>query len=283
MPESLSSLALWSAPEIPFAQAEDLARMLGIPWIKTPPEQGPLLCLGEDRLEFRILGNSELSGGLWVDFDSATARRRSRQTSSELLIQAAKIRRVSHPLLIDATAGLGRDALLLATHGFRVEMIEINPVVAALLSDGLNRASRLSHLRMVTERIRLRSGNSVEIFTDLAELPEVIYLDPMFPERSKSAKVKQNLRLLQYLDDRSIAPESLLQAALLVGAKKVVVKRPLKGPHLAGKVPSYSLKGKAVRFDIYVGSGRKGPLEQPVTNQDEQGANKTFNGVATQP
>jgi 16S rRNA (guanine1516-N2)-methyltransferase len=213
-----------------------------------------------------MLGDPELAGGLWVDFDSTAARRRSRLIGSELLIQAAKVRRVTSPLLIDATAGLGRDAFLLARHGFRVEMIEVNPVVAALLADGLARARCLAHLQTVAERIRLRSGNGVELLAELHEMPEVIYLDPMFPERTKSAKVKQNLRLLQHLDAHSIAPEPLLQAALAVGAKKVVVKRPLKGPHLGGREPSYTLKGKAIRFDIYLGPGKKEPLAPPGPN-----------------
>ena len=79
----------------------------------------------------------------------------------------------------------------------------------------------------------------------------------MFPERSKTAKVKQDLQLLQLLDPKSEPPEQLLLAALAVQAKKVVVKRPLKGPFLGERPPSYSLRGKAVRFDVYVGSGKK--------------------------
>ncbi len=262
MPHAPTAIALWAAPTIPAVQARALAQRLGLPCLDKVPEQGPLLCLGEERLEFRIQGNAELSGSLWVDFDSAAARRRSRHTGSELLIQAAKIRRVQNPLLIDATAGLGRDGFLLATHGFRVEMIELHPVMAALLADGLARAERVEALQPVVERIRLYQGDSGERLAHLEEVPEVIYLDPMFPQRSKSAKVKQNLRLLQYLDDQSIAPEPLLSAALAVGANKVVVKRPLKGPYLAGRPPSYSLKGKAIRFDIYLGPGKNVLQEQ---------------------
>ena len=267
MSDPLAAIALWAAPEIPLPQAEELARQLEIPLMGNPPDQGPLLCLGGDRLEFRLQGaDPELGGSLWVDFNSTVARWRSRHTGSELLIQAAKIRRVQNPLLIDATAGLGRDGFLLAAHGFRVEMIEINPVVAALLADGLARAERVSQLQSVTERIRLHRGDSVARIACLEEVPEVIYLDPMFPRRSKSAKVKQNLRLLQYLDDHRVAPERLLSAALAVGPNKVVVKRPLKGTFLSEKTPSYSLKGKAIRFDVYLGPGKKEPLNPPGRN-----------------
>ena len=75
MPDPLAAIVLWAAPEIPMSQAEELARQLGIPYVKEAPERGPLLCLGKDRLEFRIHGDAELDGSLGVDFDSTTARR----------------------------------------------------------------------------------------------------------------------------------------------------------------------------------------------------------------
>lgn len=264
MPDFPAAITLWAAPEVAAFQAEALARQLGIVRAHTLPENGPLLWLTTEGLAFRLLNDPEFSGILRVDFDSTIARRRSRQTNHELLIQAAKIRQAAHPLLIDATAGLGRDGFLLATHGFRVRMIEANPVVAALLADGLARAGRLPHLAATVARIGLTWGNAADLLSTLPEPPEVIYLDPMFPERNKSAKVKQDLRLLQVLHTHAptTTPEALLMAALAVGARKVVIKRPLKGPPLAGLAPSYSLKGKAVRFDVHVGSGKKEPLAQ---------------------
>jgi 16S rRNA (guanine1516-N2)-methyltransferase len=81
----------------------------------------------------------------------------------------------------------------------------------------------------------------------------------MFPERTKSAKVKQELRLLQLLDQKTAAPEEMLRLALTLRVKKVVVKRPLKGPQLLELPPSYTIKGKAVRFDVYVGGEKKAP------------------------
>jgi 16S rRNA (guanine1516-N2)-methyltransferase len=271
MPDRFASIPLWVAPGADLLQAATLARELDINRIDTPPNQGPLLRLTRDRLEFCILGNPDLPGALWVDFESVQAQRRSRFSGRELLIRAARIRGVEHPLLVDATAGLGRDGFLLAAHGFRVEMIEANPVVAALLADGLARARRLSHLKAVLDRIRLVVGNAVEVFSTLQEQPAVIYLDPMFPERTKSAKVKQDLRLLQLLDQHNNAPEDLLATALATGVKKVVVKRPLKGPFLADLRPSYSLKGKAVRFDVFQGKHRKESPARPAQAAAEQG------------
>lgn len=264
----LDAMVLWATSGAGEAQAEALCQRLRIARVATVPQAGPYLCLHEQRLEFRMAGNAELPGALWVDFDGEEARRRSRQPSGELLVRAAKIRQLAEPLLIDATAGLGRDGFLLACQGFRVCMIEANPVIAALLADGLARAGQLPHLQTAVSRLELRVGDAVNGLNNLAEHPAVVYLDPMFPERSKTAKVKQNLRLLRLLEGKVSAPEPLLQAALATGARKVVVKRPLKGPFLADLAPSYTLKGKAVRFDVYVGATKKNPLATP----DQPGA-----------
>nr|WP_320009821.1 class I SAM-dependent methyltransferase [uncultured Desulfobulbus sp.] len=244
---------LWAAPEVSSARAEALAHTIGTVLVDPLPHQGQVLILNSERLSFHLMGDPELKGSLWVDFTSASTQQRSRQVSRELLVKAARIRHIDQPLLIDATAGLGKDGFLLASHGFQVEMIELNPVVAALLADGLARAAEVEQLTQVVARIQLHRGNSIERLRSLTKIPHVIYLDPMFPERSKSAKVKQNLRLLQQLDAHAIPPEELLTAALTTKVKKVVVKRPLKGPYLGDRRPAYSLKGKAVRFDVYLG------------------------------
>lgn len=241
------------APE----RASNLAQALAIPLVAVPPAEGLLLRLTPEHLELRRLGDPTLPGALWVDFNRPVARRRLRHPGEELLIQAAKVRNATQPLLIDAAAGLGRDGFLLAASGFRVLMLECNPVVAALLADGLQRAGQTLELADIAARIRLTTANALDCLPALAEQPDVIYLDPMFPERSKTAKVKQDLQLLQLLDQKSEPPEQLLFAALAAQAKKVVVKRPLKGPFLGDRKPSYSLRGKAVRFDVYVGSGKK--------------------------
>jgi 16S rRNA (guanine1516-N2)-methyltransferase len=255
----LPSLAVLDDPHGTPSPSHLLARSLGIPLVTDPLTATLLLQYTQERLELCKPGDPELPGALWVDFTGPTARRRSHHPHRELLVQAAKVRKTAQPLLIDATAGLGRDGFLLAAAGFRVRMVECNPVVAALLEDGLNRARRIVELAGLVERIHLFAGDALEYLPGLTEQPDVIYLDPMFPERTKSAKVKQELRLLQLLNQKTASPEHLLQAALALQPKKVVVKRPLKGPHLLAMLPSYALRGKAVRFDVYVGEGKKAP------------------------
>ena len=81
---------------------------------------------------------------------------------------------------------------------------------------------------------------------------DVVYLDPMFPERRKSAQVKKELQMLQMLATCEPSPEHLLTAALATAAKRVVVKRPRRAPCFTTRSPSHSLSGKTIRFDVYI-------------------------------
>jgi len=176
----------------------------------------------------------------------------------ELLVRAARVRGAgAEPLAVDATAGLGEDALLLSAAGFRVVMYESDPTIAALLRDALRRAATEPALARVCARMELREEDSVAALRGMGELaqeerPAVVYLDPMFPERRKSAAVKKKFQLLHYLERPCANEDELLAAALAACPRKVVVKRPVKGPYLAGMKPSHSLAGKAVRYDCYV-------------------------------
>ena len=239
------------------ARAASLARELALPLIDDPHQAELLLVLGPRGLALRRPNDPALTGELRVDFDRPAASRRQQSPHRELVVQAARLRRAGErPLVVDATAGLGRDGFLLAAAGFRVVLCERNPVVAALLRDGLARAALLPRTAAIAARIRLIAADFADGLEQLSERPAVIYLDPMFPPRSKSAKVKQELQLLQLLEGTGGGESDaarLLQTALAAGPRKVVVKRPLKGPALAGPAPSHVLRGKAVRFDVYTG------------------------------
>ncbi len=184
------------------------------------------------------------------DFRDMLPRLARGRLGRELLVRAAKVKGVENPLVVDATAGLGQDALLLAAAGFRVKLFERNEVIAALLADALRRASADAGLADVVARMELSGSDSVEGLRTLAEHADVVYLDPMFPERRKSAAVKKKFQLLHHLERPCDDAEELLHAAMEARPRKVVVKRPAKGPFLAGVEPSYSIKGKAVRYDV---------------------------------
>ena len=158
----------------------------------------------------------------------------------------------SAPTAIDATAGLGEDALLLAAAGFSVQLYEYDPVIAALLRDALRRAAAVPELAAIVERMQLFEADSLVALPQLPEPPDLILLDPMFPARQKSALIKKKFQLLQQLERPCAEEDALVNAAIAAHPRKVVIKRPLKGPYLAGRKPSYSLTGKSIRFDCLV-------------------------------
>lgn len=211
-----------------------------------------MLCLSSSGLSLQK-GNMSLH----CEFQDMLSRIKPGKLQSELLVKAAKIKSsnssVSTSLTaIDATAGLGQDSFLLAAAGFSVHMYEQDPIIAALLRDALQQANHNPNLFPITQRMHLYEKNSILALQTITETPDVIYLDPMFPARTKSAAVKKKFQLLHELEQPCENEEVLLQAAEALHPRKIVVKRMLKGPCLAQKKPSYSLKGKSIRYDCYV-------------------------------
>ena len=197
--------------------------------------------------------NSE-AGAVRVDFtEGALAHRRQfGGGSGQMIAKAVGVQGSVRPHVLDATAGLGRDAFVLACLGCSIDMIERHPVVAALLADGLQRASQHGDTAAITAQMRLQQGDAITLMRQWqGEVPQVIYLDPMFPERSKSAQVKKEMRLFQPLVGGDDDAPLLLEAALALASHRVVVKRPRIAPAIAGVKPSYTLQGKSSRYDIY--------------------------------
>ena len=209
--------------------------------------------VGPDGLQFVELG-AHAAGPIRVDFVSGAVahRRLFGGGSGQMIAKAVGIAPGIRPTIIDATAGLGRDAFVLAELGCAMTLIERQPLIAALLEDGLQRASADPEVGPIVARMRLHSGNAIELLGAWEnEAPQVIYLDPMFPHRDKSAQVKKEMRLFRPLAGDDDDAPALLDAALALATHRVVVKRPRKAPAIAGKPPSYTLEGKSSRFDIY--------------------------------
>lgn len=187
------------------------------------------------------------------DFTRMLPRLKAGNLPKELLVRAARIKGVDEQLTaVDATAGLGEDSLLLAAAGFQVKLYERNPVVYELLRDALRRAADVPELGQIVDRMQVFHGDSVEGMKRMESPPDVILLDPMFPARQKSALVKKKLQTIQKLEQPCLDEEELLLTAMSAGPKKLIIKRPPKGPWLAGIKPDHSIEGKAVRFDCFV-------------------------------
>jgi 16S rRNA (guanine1516-N2)-methyltransferase len=156
--------------------------------------------------------------------------------------------------VVDATAGWGRDSAVLAALGCAVTMIERHAVVAALLADGVARASLSAEaeVQRFLPRLRLVQADAADwLMTAADPQPDVVLLDPMFPDRAGSAAVRKEMVLFQRLVGDDADAERLLVAALDRARHRVVVKRPLAAPPLQGRAPDFSLKGKSTRFDVY--------------------------------
>ena len=192
-----------------------------------------------------------------MDFGSTALRYRRRSGTAELLGRAVGRNRQRPLVILDATAGLGRDAFILAGLGHEVRLCERDPVVAELLRAGLEAAARLPEdgLREIALRMSLFPGDARQQGDVALRGADVIYLDPMFPARVKSAAVKKEMVLLQRMLGDAWAPgeaDALLRWALEQGVARVVVKRPARAPSLAGARPSHCIRGKSVRYDVYV-------------------------------
>ena len=238
--------------------AAALARELNLPLLPASDETQFLwlLALTPERLELRTQG-SDAAGPVYVDFINGPLayRRRHGGGRRQPLARAVGLKGGVNPAVLDATAGLGRDAFVLACLGCTVHLVERSPVIAALVRDGLERAAQDPDIgAIVRERLRLTVADSRLLLADLgeSERPEVVYLDPMYPHRSKSALVRKEMRLLRGLVGDDLDAPALLAVALRCARRRVVVKRPRQAPALGGPRPAVSITAENTRFDVYV-------------------------------
>ena len=190
---------------------------------------------------------------------SVNYRRQKGGGKGQMIARAIGLNSLSAPYVLDATAGLGSDAFVLASLGCPVTMVERVPEVHALLADGLRVAgawgsAKDQTLIAILRRMTLVESDAAKYMQTLEDTkkPEVVYLDPMFPVRTKSTQVKKEMHVLQQLIGKDVDADLLLQTAQECAQKRVVVKRPRIAPFLAGLEPNYTLEGRSNRYDVYL-------------------------------
>lgn len=202
-----------------------------------------------------VLRHTEMpkQGDIVVDFASGAAsyRRLHGGGKGEAIAKACGLNKRRDLTVLDATAGLGRDAFVLASLGAKVTLVERNPAVAALLFDGLRRAEAITELNWLGERMHLLHSSALEALQQHSAV-DVVYLDPMFPPRDKTALVKKEMRAFHDVVGSDTDADALLAPALKLAQKRVVVKRPGYADFLAEKAPTMSVTGKNNRFDVYI-------------------------------
>lgn len=220
-------------------KAELLAKQLDFTLDK---DASSCLYLTSSKLTLKIPGFSLLS----ADFTALTWNKRRSEGKKQGLIRACKP--APGVRIFDATAGWGRDAAILASFGAQVVMLERNPLMASLLSDAIGHQDESDKHKL---NVSLHAGDARSYLISLAdtEYPDVVYIDPMHPQRSKSALVKKDMQVLQQMIGTDEDALDLLTTAISHVKQRVVVKWPQKTKPLL--VPDSSIEGKTVRFDVY--------------------------------
>lgn len=234
---------------------ERLAALLGVPLVNEPPLDGVVVAAGPHGLELRSRDDKPGQGArlesAWLRHalagGGATALR------SDPLARALAARGDESLHVVDATAGLGGDTLLLAALGHRVTAFERSPALWAVLDDGLRRLSDDALLGPIVKRIELRRGDAIGLLATLDSPADVVYADPMFPARRRASALppKSAQRLRAAVGDDGDGAE-LLRAARGAARRRVVIKRTDDAPWLGDEKPPFAIAGKTVRYDVYV-------------------------------
>jgi len=240
-------------------QADALAESLGLNnlGVVRPRDVGDipaLLFFDEQGLGLQLTGKGA-PGPVRAEFVTGKMgyRREHGGGAGQLVAKAVGLQKTRATLHVaDATAGLGQDAFVLASLGCRVTLFERNPVIHALLADGLARAALNVDCAVIVERMRLLEGNSIDWLGQAdAEAADIVYLDPMFPHRDKSALVKKEMQVFRTIVGDDEDSGQLLAGALERARYRVVVKRPRKAPAIEGPEPTTRIEGKSSRYDVY--------------------------------
>ncbi|QWU99006.1 class I SAM-dependent methyltransferase [Francisella salimarina] len=191
---------------------------------------------------------------LFIDFNSNEILNRiNPKTKKCSIVQAVEGRSKDKLNILDTTTGLGRDTFTLAARGHRLTSLEKDSYIFVLLADALNRARQTPNLKDTANQIELINIDANEYISTTSISFDCIYIDPMFPPRNKSAKVKQGMQVLHDIAFNNDESNTNLLKNIILSkkTKKAVVKRPINADFLFGKKPTSQLKGKTNRFDVY--------------------------------
>lgn len=197
---------------------------------------------------------TKTTGDLQVDFVSGAVAHRLRFGGGrgQALAKAMGLRAGKTPMIVDATAGLGRDAFLLASLGAQVTLIERSEEMHSLLVQGMKRAiAEGGAFREIIGRMTLLKGDAKDLLPDLSA--EAILIDPMHPPRKKSALVKRELRQVRAIVGTDDDAADLVRVALKSARNRVVLKWPAKADPIDGiQKCSHRIDGKSTRYDVFM-------------------------------
>ena len=196
----------------------------------------------------------QVAGELLVDFVNGAVAHRLRFGGGrgQDLAKAMGLRAGKTPMIVDATAGLGRDAFLLASLGAQVILIERSEKMHSLLVQGMRRAVQEGgEFREIIGRMTLLKGDAKDLLPDLSG--EAVLIDPMHPPRKNSALVKRELRQVREIVGTDDDAADLVRVALRNARNRVVLKWPAKAEPIKGlQACSHQILGKSTRYDVFM-------------------------------
>ena len=261
MTNIISSIHIAADQEIDIAKLIALSKQCRLPMASSKISSDYLLYQSKQRLELRCVKDKKV-GAVYADFvmGKAQHRRLYGGGKKQHIAKAVGLSKYSTPpTVLDVTAGFGRDAFVLAYLGCQLTLLERCSVVHALVKDALQRGMSSLEYK-IQEVIARMTLHQVDAFTYLQELrknyseemPDVIYLDPMFPERSKSAYVKKEMQFFHDIAGSDSDSDQLLDVSRCCAKKRIVVKRPRLGRSLNNTTPNFVIVGKSIRYDVYL-------------------------------
>lgn len=183
---------------------------------------------------------------IYVDFNEYNNK-------SVELIKACGLSNKNKINILDCTAGLCKDTFILANNNCNVVAIEKNKIVYSLLEDGFKRGFKLENIANILGKIQLFNDDSVNYLNATKLKFDCIYLDPMFDESKKTRLVKKEMQFFHNLIDKINDNELLFDLSIKKTCGRVVVKRPLHSDFIVNRImPSFQVKGKTIRYDVYL-------------------------------
>lgn len=230
-------------------RAHAVAARLGLARVDTRNDDGPAI-LSAPGAPLSLVGFVD-GGPIALDLAAAAKARGGKRTDLARAIGVGK----GVKTVLDVTAGIGRDASALSAAGCIVTAVERSPILAALWDEAIP-CPALPSLMFV-------HGEAADLLKRAATLehdsrPHAVYLDPMFPPRTKSALVGKELRTVSrvlraegLIGDPDAEASELLALAKKAATRRVVVKRPKRAAPLHEN-PAHQFVGTTVRYDLYL-------------------------------
>lgn len=228
----------------PGVESRVIAKKLNLPVVDCG-RPGYLLLFEDNQW---IIKNSQLGPRFKILFEPQQELKRLKSQKlnprKDLLCRALGVAEKPEWVVLDGTLGFAKDALHLLACCRKVIGIERNPLVFHLLKSGLEK------LETPLSAFEIFEGETAQVMEELVSQCQVLYLDPMFEATRSKSSPKKNMLFLRDTVNPEVDVEKLVQKAVKIGFKRVVVKRAIEAQALAGK-PQQVYKGKLIRFDVY--------------------------------